>query len=64
MRKGVKVLCLYQLFRLEYRISKRGCGDCTTCIPDKDNMFCRCYIPVDVYILRIGGEKCDHVEDG
>lgn len=54
-----KCICYYHLIKKESNIKVRGPGDCSICIPDIENKYCKNYIKVNISILNVKeANKC------
>ena len=53
----IETICLHKIFGSSCDISVKveGVGDCKTCIKDENNKYCRCYYPITIYNLDVGG---------
>jgi len=51
----MNIICYYHLIQKESNVMVRGIGigDCSICIPDKNNKYCKNYIPINITIIDI-----------
>ena len=48
-----QVMCLRQFIRPEHVIDIPNVGNCSKCIPDKNNAVCKLYSPITVVVIEI-----------
>lgn len=51
------MLCIYQIFRNEFpRREGEGYGNCKICLPCKDNIYCKGFVPARLWKMEVIGD--------
>ena len=53
----METVCYYHLMGKESSVRVEGIGNCSICISDKNNKYCKNYIPINITIIDIKGMK-------
>jgi hypothetical protein len=56
MDSKLEKICLHQLETNKYFMPREGVGDCRVCKPDRDNINCKAYYPINLYKGTIYGQ--------
>jgi hypothetical protein len=53
--------CLRHFLRPGKNLGIKGVGDCTVCVPDKNNKFCSMYYKIEITHLEFEEEETDAI---
>jgi len=56
IREDTIEMCLNHFFRPKMYIKKDGVGNCLTCKPSDDNLYCKEYTPISMGVYEVKHE--------